>query len=148
MGGAASPAVLPRVGFETWQALKTGVATCQRPQNGPRRRPSLHARIRSFKITILYGEPPFYAHVTRDGATLILRHVDEPAFDAARREREELLSAEACVNTAEEIKALFLEFQAAGVTFFQTLKLMPWGARNFIVKDPDGNLVLFAGPGS
>jgi hypothetical protein len=25
---------------------------------------------------------------------------------------------------------------------------MPWGARNFIVKDPDGNLVLFAGPGS
>ena len=30
----------------------------------------------------------------------------------------------------------------------ETLKLMPWGARNFIVKDPDGNLVLFAGPGS
>ncbi len=45
-------------------------------------------------------------------------------------------------------RVLFLEFQAAGVTFFQTLKLMPWGARNFIVKDPDGNLVLFAGPGS
>ncbi len=101
-----------------------------------------------FKITILYGEPPFYAHVTRDGATLILHHVDEPAFDAARRDREELLSAEAGVNTADEIKSLFLEFQAAGVTFFQMLKLMPWGARNFIVKDPDGNLVLFAGPGS
>jgi uncharacterized glyoxalase superfamily protein PhnB len=101
-----------------------------------------------FKITILYGEPLFYAHVVRDGATLILRHVDRPVFHAEFRDREELLSAECCVNTAEEIKSLFLEFQAAGVTFFQTLKLMPWGARNFIVKDPDGNLVLFTGPGS
>ena len=32
--------------------------------------------------------------------------------------------------------------------FFQTLKTEPWGARTFIVRDPDGNLVLFAGPGS
>src|SRR5215468_4670520 len=101
-----------------------------------------------FKVTILYGEPPFYAHVARDGATLIFHCVDRPVIDAEYRDREGLLSAECCVNTAEEIKSLFLEFQAAGVTFFQTLKLMPWGARNFIVKDPDGNLVLFAGPGS
>jgi catechol 2,3-dioxygenase-like lactoylglutathione lyase family enzyme len=101
-----------------------------------------------FEVTILYGEPPFYAHVARGGATLILRHVDRPVFDAEFRDREELLSAECGVDSAEEIKSLFLEFQAAGVTFFQTLKLMPWGARNFIVKDPDGNLVLFAGPGS
>jgi len=101
-----------------------------------------------FKITILYGEPPFYAHVTRDGATLILHCIDRPVFDAELREREGLLSAEAGVSTAEEIEQLFLEFQSAGVPFFQTLKLMPWGARNFIVKDPDGNLVLFAGPGS
>jgi uncharacterized glyoxalase superfamily protein PhnB len=47
---------------------------------------------------------------------------------------------------SEEIKALFLEFQSAGVTFFQTLRQEPWGARNFIVRDPDGNLLLFAGP--
>ena len=36
--------------------------------------------------------------------------------------------------------------QSAGVAFHQTLKRMPWGAENFIVKDPDGNLLLFAGP--
>jgi catechol 2,3-dioxygenase-like lactoylglutathione lyase family enzyme len=101
-----------------------------------------------FKITIVYGEPPFYAHVARDGAALILHCIDRPVFDAELREREGLLSAEAGVNTADEIKSLFLEFQSAGVPFFQTLKLMPWGARNFIVKDPDGNLVLFAGPGN
>jgi uncharacterized glyoxalase superfamily protein PhnB len=50
------------------------------------------------------------------------------------------------VATADEIKLLFLEFQSAGVAFHQTLKKQPWGARNFIVKDLDGNLVLFAGP--
>ncbi|MGD0506846.1 MAG: VOC family protein, partial [Terriglobales bacterium] len=45
-----------------------------------------------------------------------------------------------------EIKLLFLEFQSAGVAFHQTLKKQPWGAKNFVVKDPDGNLLLFAGP--
>ncbi len=50
------------------------------------------------------------------------------------------------VATADEIQRLFLEFQSAGVAFHQTLQKQPWGARNFIVKDPDGNLLLFAGP--
>jgi uncharacterized glyoxalase superfamily protein PhnB len=67
-------------------------------------------------------------------------------MDAELRAREQLLSASLTVATPEEIKALFLEFQAAGATFFQTLKREPWGARDFIVKDPDGNLLLFAGP--
>jgi hypothetical protein len=26
------------------------------------------------------------------------------------------------------------------------LKKQPWGAKNFVVKGPDGNLLLFAGP--
>jgi hypothetical protein len=41
------------------------------------------------------------------------------------------LSASMTVDTANEIKQLFLEFQSANVTFFQTLKKQPWGARNF-----------------
>jgi uncharacterized glyoxalase superfamily protein PhnB len=51
------------------------------------------------------------------------------------------------LDTHEEIEQLFREFQAAGVTFFQALRKEPWGAQTFIVKDPDGNLLLFAGPG-
>ena len=99
-----------------------------------------------FAIAFTYGEPPFYAQVMRDGGRLNLRCVERPVIDAGLRDREELLSASLTVATAEAIKALFLEFQGAGVTFFQTLKREPWGARNFIVKDPDGNLLLFAGP--
>jgi uncharacterized glyoxalase superfamily protein PhnB len=50
------------------------------------------------------------------------------------------------VDTAEAIKQLFLDLQSAGVVFHQTLRREPWGAKTFIVKDPDGNLLLFAGP--
>jgi len=99
-----------------------------------------------FKIAFTYCEPPFYAQVMRDGVRLNLRCVEQPVIDAELRNREELLSASLTVATAEEIEALFLEFQASGATFFQTLKRQPWGARDFIVNDPDGNLLLFAGP--
>jgi len=61
------------------------------------------------------------------------------------RDREELLSASMTVATANEIKLLFLEFQSAVVGFHQTLK-QPWGAKTFVVKDPDENLLRFAGP--
>jgi uncharacterized glyoxalase superfamily protein PhnB len=50
------------------------------------------------------------------------------------------------VGSAAEIRQLFVKYQAAGVDFQQTLKQEPWGARTFIVRDPDGNLLLFAGP--
>jgi len=62
------------------------------------------------------------------------------------RDREELLSVSMTVATADDIKLLFLEFQSASVAFRQTLRKQPWGAKNFIVKDPDGNLLLIAGP--
>jgi catechol 2,3-dioxygenase-like lactoylglutathione lyase family enzyme len=101
-----------------------------------------------FSVVFVYGEPLFYAQVKRDRGLLNLKHVDDPVIDPKLRDREELLSADMGVDTHEEIKRLFLEFQAAGVTFFQPLRKEPWGASTFIVKDPDGNLLLFAGPGS
>lgn len=99
-----------------------------------------------FVVAFIYGTPPFYGQVKRDGARLNLRCVDGPVFDNALRVREHLLSAAITVDSANEIMALNLEFQSAGVTFHQSLKREPWGAQNFIVADPDGNLLLFAGP--
>ena len=82
----------------------------------------------------------------RDKAAINLRLVCEPVYVGDIREREELLAASMTVDSAAEIKQLFLQYQAAGVDFFRPLKQEPWGARNFIVRDPDGNLLLFAGP--
>ena len=83
----------------------------------------------------------------RDRGLLNLKHMDSPVIDPQLRDRESLLSADMGLATPAAIKQLFLEFQAAGVTFFQTLRKEPWGAQTFIVKDPDGNLLLFAGSG-
>jgi catechol 2,3-dioxygenase-like lactoylglutathione lyase family enzyme len=151
-------------GFESWQALKAGLTTM--PNHAQQTltkaviiaaEPELFvADIKAsldfftqklgFAIAFTYGEPPFYAQVKRDGAQLNLKCLDGPAINPELRDREELLSAAMTVGSADEIKQLFLEFQSANVAFFQPLKKQPWGARNFIIKDPDGNLLLFAGP--
>jgi len=44
-----------------------------------------------FTIDFVYGDPPFYAQVTRDNAHLSFRHIDEPVFAGNIREREHLL---------------------------------------------------------
>jgi catechol 2,3-dioxygenase-like lactoylglutathione lyase family enzyme len=94
-----------------------------------------------FTVVFLYGEPPFYGQVRRDGARLNLRHVDAPLVDPALREREDYLSASINVD---DVSRLYDEFHRASVPFHQTLRKEPWGATTFIVKDPDGNLLLFA----
>jgi catechol 2,3-dioxygenase-like lactoylglutathione lyase family enzyme len=99
-----------------------------------------------FSIAFTYGEPPYYAQVRRDGAALNLRCVEGHAIDPGLRDREELLSASITVATACDIKQLARDFQAAGVSFAQELAKKPWGALDFIVRDIDGNLLLFAGP--
>jgi catechol 2,3-dioxygenase-like lactoylglutathione lyase family enzyme len=99
-----------------------------------------------FSLVYVYGDPPFYGQVRRDAARLNLKCMDRPVIDPALREREQLLSADMCVDTAGEIEQLYLEFREAGVEFQQMLMRQPWGAKNFVVRDPDGNLLLFAGP--
>jgi catechol 2,3-dioxygenase-like lactoylglutathione lyase family enzyme len=94
-----------------------------------------------FGIAFSYGEPPFYAQVERDEAKLNLRVVDAPVFDDAYRTREQLLAASITLDDAD---ALYREYEAAGVDVAQALRDEPWGARTFVVRDPDGNLILFA----
>jgi catechol 2,3-dioxygenase-like lactoylglutathione lyase family enzyme len=99
-----------------------------------------------FAVVFTYGDPPFYAQVMRDRALLNFKCVDYTVIEPALRDRECLLSADIGVDTREDIERLFAEFQMAGVGFFQALRKEPWGALTLIVKDPDGNLLLFAGP--
>jgi catechol 2,3-dioxygenase-like lactoylglutathione lyase family enzyme len=161
--GDAQELVARQHGFESWQVLKAGLPTMSDHADTiftkaviSGAEPQLFvADIKAscdffigklgFVLVFTYGEPPFYGQVKRDAARINLRCVERPVIDPALRDREELLAAALTVATAEEIKALFLEFQAAGVAFFQTLKQQPWGVKNFIVKDTDGNLLLFAG---
>ncbi len=105
---------------------------------------AFYTRQLGFAVAFLYGEPPFYGQVFRDGARLNLRCVSTPVIDPRRRDREGLLSASITLADAEP---LFVAFQASEVSFHQALRTEPWGARTFVVRDPDGNLILFSGRG-
>ena len=148
-------------GFESWQALKTGLDGMTSATSRPNAtlfleiaEPQLFVtdiaascafftEKLGFTVGFIYGEPPFYGQVVRDAVRLNLRHVDGPVFDAGFRGREaDALSATIILADA---KSLFLEFQDRGVAFHQPLRTEPWGARSFIVADPDGNLIAFTG---
>ena len=160
----AQEIVARQQGFDSWQALKTGLSTTARKLKSPPSKATIvgaepqllvtdierscefFGEKLGFSLVFSYGKPPYYAQVGRDAVRLNLRFVERPLIESTVREQEELLSVSITVASAEEIKLLFLEFQSAGVAFHQTLKKQPWGAKSFMVKDPDGNLLLFAGP--
>ena len=157
----AQELVARTVGFDSWEALHRGSHFVTQTRTGTSAMPTLvaaepqlyvrdivascefYSRMLGFSVAFIYGEPPFYAQVFRDGARLNLRQVDEPVI-AARRDADQLLAASI---TLEDAKPLFLEYQKAGIDFAQPLRNEPWGARTFVVRDPDGNLILFAGRG-
>ncbi|MGA2898943.1 MAG: VOC family protein [Candidatus Acidiferrales bacterium] len=160
----AQELVARQMGFDGWQALKSGADAMNNEPRQATPRPVLTAieaqlfvadikkscdfyiKKLGFAVEFIYGDPPYYGQVVRDNARLNLRLVCEPVFVADVRKREHLLSASITVATPNEIKQLFLSYQAAGVSFEQALKKEPWGARTFVVSDPDENLILFAGP--
>ena len=95
-----------------------------------------------FAIDFLHGRPAFYASVSRDEACIHLRFVHQPAFVAGVREQEQFISAFMAVDN---VKGLFTEYQTRNVPFVHRLKKEPWGQSSFIVRDPDGNCLCFAG---
>lgn len=160
----AQELVARQQGFESWQALVSGVHAVTDKATTVQASPVLQAAepnlvVRDFAASraffverlgfepvFAYGGPPFYGQFRRGAAVVNLRLVRDPVFVEGIREREQILGASFTLGTAADIKALFLEYQAAGVDFFQALRQEPWGACTFIVRDPDGNLLLFAGP--
>ena len=159
----AQDMVARQAGFPSWQALKTGwqamteqdLPTLPTPGLRPAE-PQLfvadfeaacayYTERLGFEIVFTYGEPAFYGQIRRDEAVLNLRLVHGPVYVDEVREREELLAAALPVGDAAALRALFVVFKEAEVDFFRPLKQEPWGARTFIVRDPDGNLLLFVG---
>ena len=130
---SGTPAMSTLVAAEPQLYVRDIIASCD-----------FYSRMLGFSVAFTYGEPPFYGQVLRDGVRLNLRQVDDPVMDPARRDAEQLLAASISLDDAEP---LFVEYQQAGVEFAQPLRSEPWGARTFIVRDPDGNLLLFAGRG-
>ena len=98
-----------------------------------------------FTVEFVYGDPPFYAQVKRGGARIALRHVDRDVMEKIALAMTADVDMLAASISVDDVASLHDAFQATDVAFHQTLRTEPWGARTFIVQDPDGNLLLFAG---
>ncbi|HEY3888199.1 MAG TPA: VOC family protein [Caulobacteraceae bacterium] len=155
-----------RHGYDSWKALSAGLAAkadaspakdaAEAPVQVEYALPFIFVRdLRAalafygdhlgFRTEFAYGEPPYYAQVMRDGVRLALKHADPPLFEALKPFRtDEMLSVSIALDRA---KPLYLQYEAAGVRFHQPLRRESWGAWSFIVEDPDGNILHFAGRG-
>ncbi len=106
--GDAQELVARQSGFESWQALKTGVHVMTDTAQPTLSSPVLsgveaqlfvadvaascayYTSKLGFAVVFAYREPPFYAQVRRDKARLNLRLVHGPVFVGNIREREHL----------------------------------------------------------
>ena len=94
-----------------------------------------------FTIDFIHGDPPFYGSVSRGGACLHLKFVHEPVVTPGPDDCESFIMA---FVEVDDVDALCAEYIATGVTFSQPLQNEEWGGRDFIVRDPDGNMICFA----
>ena len=93
-----------------------------------------------FAIDFLYGEPPFYGAVSRDGVCIHFRCVHEPNFaDLAAREHSLILAA----IEVDDVHSLHAELQRRGADIVQLPTKQSWGGTDLYVRDPDGNVISF-----
>ena len=92
-----------------------------------------------FACSGTWQDPPVYAIVTRDGHAIHFRRA-EPPTASPDKYADELLDAYFFVEDADALDA---EYAAKGVEFARELANMPWGSREFVVKDCDGRLLAF-----
>jgi catechol 2,3-dioxygenase-like lactoylglutathione lyase family enzyme len=103
-----------------------------------------YAEALGFAEVFRQGDPACYAQVARDAARLNLRRVEAPLVAPARVAAEEYLAATILLD---DIARFYAGCRATRVTLHRALTGQAWGALDFVVRDADGNLLLFTGPG-
>ena len=92
-----------------------------------------------FKCLGTWQDPPAYAIVSRDQHAIHFRCAAPPTPNPDKYS-DELLDAYLFIDDAD---ALHAEFATQGVEFTRRVENMPWGCREFVVKDCDGRLLAF-----
>jgi uncharacterized glyoxalase superfamily protein PhnB len=87
-----------------------------------------------------WHDPPVYAVIARDKQAIHFRCAAPPTANPDKYQ-DELLDA--YVNVAD-VDALHAQYAAKGVEFARELGNTPWNSREFVVKDCDGRLLVFA----
>ncbi len=94
-----------------------------------------------FGETFLYGEPPVYAGLERDGV-LIYATLDIPLASALKKEG---LHPEIFL-WVHEIDVLYAEHIKLGLKVVEEIADRPWDARQYVIEDPNGYYLKIAEP--
>src|SRR3954449_5357740 len=86
-----------------------------------------------------WHDPPVYAIVARDQQAIHFRSAEPPTPNPDKY-ADELLDAYLFIEDAD---ALYAESAGRDVQFVRGLGNMPWGSREFVVRDCDGRLLAF-----
>ena len=120
------------------RSLRPGVRHRLRPSPGVLpRHPWIRGRLRVRRPTLLRRGRPWEARRSTCVTWTSGRSWTGTGDDG------QLLSVAIATTDAE---ALFLEYVDAGVEFQERLQAKPWGAEEFVIRDPDGNLIVLGSP--
>jgi uncharacterized glyoxalase superfamily protein PhnB len=94
-----------------------------------------------FTEHFVFGEPPVYAGVQRDGVLLYITH--DPAMAAMLKSRG--LHPDIFL-WVEDVDAVFAEHRARGAKIVEEVADRPWDARQYVLEDPNGYRLKIAEP--
>jgi catechol 2,3-dioxygenase-like lactoylglutathione lyase family enzyme len=96
-----------------------------------------------FDFVRLFGEPPSFAMVKRDGVIIMLKSV--PGKRGYVRRNHEV-DGDACWDAylwVTGVDALYEEFKAKGVTIKREREIMPYNNKDFDIEDCNGYVLCF-----
>jgi catechol 2,3-dioxygenase-like lactoylglutathione lyase family enzyme len=94
-------------------------------------------------FTVDFTYEAFYAGLSRDGATVHLKHAPKTLADRTHRRAQEHLDAYIATTG---VKALYQELQSREARIIKPLGARPWGHTDFYVEDADGYILCFSEP--
>src|SRR5688572_310311 len=100
-----------------------------------------YSRVLGFREHFVFGEPPVYAGVERDGVLLYITHdpAMADAFKAANLHPDIFL-------WVHDVDEAFAEHRLRGATVIEEIADRPWDARQYVLEDPNGYRLKIAQP--
>jgi uncharacterized glyoxalase superfamily protein PhnB len=101
----------------------------------------LYEEVLGFNKHFVYGDPPVYAGIERDGVLLYVTHDAEMA--SALKQHD--LHPDIFI-WVKGIDKLFEEHSQRGAKIVETISDRPWDARQYVLEDPNGYRLKVAEP--
>ncbi|MDO8544859.1 MAG: VOC family protein [Opitutaceae bacterium] len=100
-----------------------------------------YVRVLGFREHFVFGDPPVYAGVERDGVLLYVTH--DPQL--AETLKSDSLHPDIFL-WVEDVDAMFNEHRQRGATIIEAVSDRAWDARQYVIEDPNGYRLKIAEP--